>query len=126
MRTPQALLGTIFISTLASTALGNHVCLPSGCYPAMGKSMPATTEEAPSCDGATIQVARSEGLLSAVVTFFRDIVGKVIPGRGTAGGPAATLPSQSQLGRPTEAVKKKASRMELSKPKKYMKSLGRT
>ena len=32
----------------------------------------------------------------------------------------------AKLGRPTEAVKKKASRMGLRKSKKYMKSLGRT
>lgn len=31
-----------------------------------------------------------------------------------------------KLGRPTEAVKKKASRMGLKKSRKYMKSLGRT
>ena len=31
----------------------------------------------------------------------------------------------ARLGRPTEAVKKKASRMGLRKSKKYMKSLGR-
>jgi len=31
----------------------------------------------------------------------------------------------AKLGRPTEAVKKKASRMGLRKSKKYMKSLGR-
>ncbi|MCP4612761.1 MAG: hypothetical protein GY845_29040 [Planctomycetes bacterium] len=31
----------------------------------------------------------------------------------------------AQLGRPTEAVKKKASRMGLKKSKKYLKSLGR-
>jgi len=31
----------------------------------------------------------------------------------------------ANLGRPTEAVKKKASRMGLRKSKKYMKSLGR-
>ena len=31
-----------------------------------------------------------------------------------------------KLGRPTEAVKKKASRMGLRKSRKYMKSLGRT
>ncbi len=32
----------------------------------------------------------------------------------------------ARLGRPTDAVKKKASRMGLRKSKKYMKSLGRT
>lgn len=32
----------------------------------------------------------------------------------------------SKLGRPTDAVKKKASRMGLRKSKKYMKSLGRS
>jgi hypothetical protein len=32
----------------------------------------------------------------------------------------------SKLNRPTDAVKKKASRMGLGKSKKYMKSLGRT
>ena len=31
----------------------------------------------------------------------------------------------AQLGRPTDAVKKKASRMGLKKSKKYLKSLGR-
>ncbi len=31
----------------------------------------------------------------------------------------------AQLGRPTDAVKKKASRMKLRKSKKYLKSLGR-
>ena len=31
----------------------------------------------------------------------------------------------AKLGRPTEAVKKKASRMGLKKTRKYMKSLGR-
>lgn len=30
-----------------------------------------------------------------------------------------------KIGRPTEAVKKKASRMKLKKSKKYLKSLGR-
>jgi hypothetical protein len=32
----------------------------------------------------------------------------------------------AELGRPTEAVKKKASRMGLRKSRKYMRSLGRT
>jgi hypothetical protein len=32
----------------------------------------------------------------------------------------------AKLGRPTEAVKKKASRMGLRKSKRYMKSLGRS
>jgi hypothetical protein len=32
----------------------------------------------------------------------------------------------AKLGRPTEAVKKKASRMGLRKSKRYLKSLGRT
>jgi hypothetical protein len=32
----------------------------------------------------------------------------------------------AKLGRPTDAVKKKASRMGLRKTKKYMKSLGRS
>ena len=32
----------------------------------------------------------------------------------------------AKLGRPTDAVKKKASRMRLRKAKKYMRSLGRT
>lgn len=32
----------------------------------------------------------------------------------------------SSLGRPTEAVKKKASRMGLKKSRRYMRSLGRT
>jgi len=32
----------------------------------------------------------------------------------------------AELGRPTEAVKKKASRMGLKKSPRYMKSLGRT
>ncbi|HUU18206.1 MAG TPA: hypothetical protein VMW72_13740 [Sedimentisphaerales bacterium] len=31
----------------------------------------------------------------------------------------------AQLGRPTDTVKKKASRMKLKKSKKYLKSLGR-
>jgi len=38
----------------------------------------------------------------------------------------ATADVASNLGRPTEAVKKKASRMGLRKSRKYMKSLGRT
>ena len=38
----------------------------------------------------------------------------------------ATADVASELGRPTEAVKKKASRMGLRKSGKYMKSLGRT
>ena len=37
----------------------------------------------------------------------------------------ATAEIAAKLGRPTEAVKKKASRMGLCKSKKYMKSLGR-
>ncbi len=44
---------------------------------------------------------------------------KLFPNRPTAD--VAT-----DLGRPTEAVKKKASRMGLKKSKKYMKSLGRS
>ena len=38
----------------------------------------------------------------------------------------ATAEVASDLQRPTEAVKKKASRMGLRKSKRYMKSLGRT
>ncbi len=38
----------------------------------------------------------------------------------------ATADVAAKLGRPTEAVKKKASRMGLRKTKKYMKSLGRS
>lgn len=37
--------------------------------------------------------------------------------------PTATI--AAKLGRPTDAVKKKASRMRLRKSKKYLKSLGR-
>ena len=37
----------------------------------------------------------------------------------------STASIAAKLGRPTEAVKKKASRMGLRKSKKYMKSLGR-
>ena len=44
---------------------------------------------------------------------------KLFPDRPTADVAA-------ELGRPTEAVKKKASRMGLKKSRKYMKSLGRT
>jgi 3-phosphoglycerate kinase len=40
-----------------------------------------------------------------------------------ANNPTAKI--AAQLGRPTEAVKKKASRMKLKKSKKYLKSLGR-
>ena len=38
----------------------------------------------------------------------------------------ATADVAAKLGRPTEAVKKKASRMGLRKSKKYMKTLGRS
>ena len=38
----------------------------------------------------------------------------------------ATTEVSAKLGRPNEAVKKKASRMGLRKTKKYMKSLGRS
>jgi len=44
---------------------------------------------------------------------------KLFPNRPTAD-------VAKKLGRPTEAVKKKASRMGLRKSRKYMKSLGRT
>lgn len=44
---------------------------------------------------------------------------KLFPSRPTAD-------VASELGRPTEAVKKKASRMGLRKSSRYMKSLGRT
>jgi hypothetical protein len=44
---------------------------------------------------------------------------KLFPDRPTAEVAA-------KLGRPTEAVKKKASRMGLRKSRKYMRSLGRT
>ncbi|MCU0914989.1 MAG: hypothetical protein MUC88_10550 [Planctomycetes bacterium] len=44
---------------------------------------------------------------------------KLFPDRPTAEVAAS-------LGRPTEAVKKKASRMGLKKSRRYMKSLGRT
>ena len=54
-------------------------------------------------------------------TWTRDDVKslrKLFPNRATADVAA-------KLGRPTEAVKKKASRMGLKKTKSYMKSLGR-
>ena len=41
-------------------------------------------------------------------------------------GNTPTADVAAKLGRPTEAVKKKASRMGLKKTKKYMKSLGRS
>jgi len=44
---------------------------------------------------------------------------KLFPDRPTADVAA-------ELGRPTEAVKKKASRMGLRKSRRYMRSLGRT
>ena len=44
---------------------------------------------------------------------------KLFPGKATAD-------VASNLGRPTEAIKKKASRMGLKKSKRYMKSLGRS
>lgn len=44
---------------------------------------------------------------------------KLFPDRPTAEVAA-------ELGRPTEAVKKKASRMGLKKSRRYMRSLGRT
>ena len=44
---------------------------------------------------------------------------KLFPNRPTA-------EVAKRLGRPTEAVKKKASRMGLRKSRKYMRSLGRT
>ncbi len=44
---------------------------------------------------------------------------KLFPDRPTADVAAS-------LGRPTEAVKKKASRMGLKKSRRYMRSLGRT
>ena len=40
-------------------------------------------------------------------------------------GNNSTPEVSAQLGRPTEAVKKKASRMGLKKSRKYMKTLGR-
>ena len=40
-------------------------------------------------------------------------------------GNTSTADVAKKLGRPLDAVKKKASRMELRKSKKYMKSLGR-
>jgi len=40
-------------------------------------------------------------------------------------GSNPTAKIAAELGRPAEAVKKKASRMGLKKSKKYMKSLGR-
>lgn len=40
-------------------------------------------------------------------------------------GNTPTAEIAAKLGRPTDAVKKKASRMGLRKSKKYMKSLGR-
>ena len=47
-----------------------------------------------------------------------SLLKKMFPNNPTAGIAA-------RLGRPTDAVKKKASRMGLRKSKKYMKSLGR-
>ena len=41
-------------------------------------------------------------------------------------GNSATADVAAKLGRPTEAVKKKASSMGLRKSKKYMKTLGRS
>lgn len=41
-------------------------------------------------------------------------------------GSNPTAAIAKKLGRPTDAVKKKASRMGLRKSKKYMKSLGRS
>jgi hypothetical protein len=55
-------------------------------------------------------------------TWTRDDVKqlkKLFPDRPTAEVAAS-------LGRPTEAVKKKASRMGLKKSRRYMRSLGRT
>lgn len=147
MKTANVLLGTVIVAALANAAFGNHVCPPWGCYPAPSNATPPATQVAQGRDTVTAEVAPSEGLLSMVVTFFKDIVGRMVPGGQTPPTIAASsAPSSksdlkqlrklfpnnptadvaSQLGRPTEAVKKKASRMGLRKSKKYMKSLGRT
>jgi hypothetical protein len=123
MKTSNVLLGTVIVAALANVACGNHVCPLWGCYPAPSNSTPPTMQVAQGRNAVTAEAARSEGLLSTVVTFFKDIVGRIVPGGQTAG--TVTADVASPLGRPTEAVKKKASRMGLRKSKRYMKSLGR-
>jgi hypothetical protein len=63
-------------------------------------------------------MARNQRRGSWTKDDVRDLK-KLFPNRPTAEVAA-------ELGRPTEAVKKKASRMGLKKSKRYMKGLGRT
>lgn len=143
MRTRHVVLGIVTVAALAGAACGNHVCPPRGCYPVSSSS---TTPAIQGGHAMMEDADGSEGLVSMVVAFFKDIVGRIVPGGRTPTTTAASLaPSgkpdlktlkklfpnnptanvASQRARPTEAVKKKASRMGLRKSKKYMKSLGR-
>lgn len=124
MKTRHVVPGMVMVAALANAACGNHVCPPWGCYPAPSSSTSPATHVAQGGNTVMEGAGGSAGLLSGIVTFFKDIVTGIVPGGRTAG--AATAEVAPQLGRPTEAVKKKASRMGLRKSKKYMKSLGRT
>ena len=147
MKTRHVVLAIVIVVALANAACGNHVCPAWGCYPVPSSSTPRATQVAQGGNTVVEGAGGSEGLVSVVVTFFKDIVGRIVPGGRTPTTTTASLASSgkpdiktlkklfpnnptadvaSQLGRPTEAVKKKASRMGLRKSKKYMKSLGRT
>ena len=147
MKTRSVLLGTLIVVALASAACGNHVCPPRGGYPVPSSSTPPATLVAQGGSTMMEDAGGSEGLVSVVITFFKDVVGRIAPGGRSPTTTAASFASSgkpdiktlkklfpnnptadvaSQLGRPTVAVKKKASRMGLRKSKKYMKILGRT
>ncbi|UCD51121.1 MAG: hypothetical protein JSW27_00535 [Phycisphaerales bacterium] len=122
MKTPNGFLVIAVVTALVNSACGGHTV------------------------AARAGASRSDGLFPPVVAFLMDIVEGALPG-GEPQAVGMTWPEltakddikqlrklfpnhpstdgSSQLGGPTDAVKKKASRMGLRKSKRYMKSLAR-
>ena len=124
MKLLNVLPGIVMVAVLAQAALGNHVCPPWGCFPAPSDSPLPAKQVSESSSVLTPETASCEEMHSMVAAFLHYVVGGTIAGDPSGG--TVTVEATLQLGRPTEAIKKKASRMGLRKSKKYMRSLGRS
>jgi hypothetical protein len=117
MKTPTGVLGIVVVIALASPASASHVCPFQGCFP-RGYSL-QSSDDSPSVN---VQAATE----AATGRWFTGVVRRIRLAIVDASSIVKDwVGADGVLNSPSDAVKKKASRMGLRKSKRYMKSLGR-
>ena len=117
MKTLTGALGIVIVIALVYPASASHVCPLQGCFPP-GYSL----ESSGGGSSVNIQAATA----AAAEGWFTQVVGQIrLAIVDVSSLVKDWLGANGVLNSPSDAVKKKASRMGLRKSKRYMKSLGR-